>query len=59
MSVKGLAAEVHHHGVDREDWPEVQAAHIEASGAVSLLKAGWARPAERRDADAVRKARTP
>ena len=59
MSEKELAAEVRHHGVEMEDWPEVQAAHIEASGAVSLLKAGWARPAQRRDAGAVRKARTP
>jgi uncharacterized membrane protein YcaP (DUF421 family) len=59
MSDKELAAEVRHHAVDREDWPEVQAAHIEASGALSLLKAGWARPVQRRDADAVRKARTP
>ena len=59
MSDRELAAEVRHHDVDREDWPEVQAAHVEASGAVSLLKAGWARPVPRRDADAVRKARTP
>jgi len=57
MSEQELAVEVRHHGVEREDWPEVQAAHIEASGVVSLLKARWARPAQRRDAAGVRRLR--
>ena len=59
MSDKELACEVRHHGLEKEHWPQVQGAHIEAGGALSLLKAGWARPAQRRDAAAVRKARTP
>lgn len=58
MSESDLAGEVRHHGVARGDWPQVEAAYVETGGRVSLLKAAWARPAQRRDADAVRRART-
>ena len=57
MNEKEMACEVRHHGLQEEDWPEVRAAHIEDSGALSLLRADWARPVQRRDAAAVRKAR--
>lgn len=57
MSDRELACEARHHGLEAERWPRVQAAHIEASGALSVLEAAWARPAQRRDAAAVRKAR--
>jgi uncharacterized membrane protein YcaP (DUF421 family) len=59
MNEKGLACEIRHHGLEEEDWAEVEAAHVEVSGDVSVLRAAWARPAQRRDAAAVRKARTP
>jgi uncharacterized membrane protein YcaP (DUF421 family) len=58
MNDKTLAFEVRHHGLDEDGWREVQAAQIETSGEVSLLKAEWARPPHRREAAAVRKART-
>jgi len=51
---KELACEVRHHGLEREDWPEVEAAHVEVSGEVSVLRFGWARPVQRRDAAALR-----
>jgi uncharacterized membrane protein YcaP (DUF421 family) len=56
MSEKDLAFEVRHDGIDREDWPEIRAARVECSGAVSVLRHGWARPAMRKDAEAVRRA---
>jgi uncharacterized membrane protein YcaP (DUF421 family) len=56
MNEKEMACEVRHHGLQEVDWPEVQAAHIETSGALSVLRAAWARPVQRRDADSVRKA---
>lgn len=59
MSEKDLACEVRHAGIDREDWPEVRAAHVECSGAVSVLRHEWARPAQKKDAEAVRRARKP
>lgn len=58
MNEKELAFELRHHGLPPEDWSEAGASHVEVSGEISLLRAGWARPAQRRDADAVRKART-
>ena len=57
MSEKELACEVRHHGLQKEDWAEVQAAHVEVSGQLSVLRAGWARPVQRRDAAALRKAK--
>jgi uncharacterized membrane protein YcaP (DUF421 family) len=53
MSDKELACEVRHYGLEPDGWVQVQTAHIEASGRVSLLKTAWARPVQRRDADAV------
>lgn len=57
MSEEELAFEVRHHGLRREDWPQVRAAHVECSGEVSVLRHEWARPAQRKDAEAVRRAR--
>ena len=45
-----LACEVRHAGIDRGHWPEVRAAHVECSGAVSVLRHDWARPAQKKDA---------
>jgi len=53
MSDKALDFEIRQEGVDKARWAEVSAAHVEASGHVSLLKAPWARPPQRRDKDAV------
>ena len=58
MNEKALAFEVRQAGVADGRWAEIQCAHVEASGAFSLLKAPWARGAQRRDAEAVRKARS-
>jgi uncharacterized membrane protein YcaP (DUF421 family) len=43
-------------GIDREDWPEVRAAHVECSGGVSVILHEWARPVQRKDGEAVRRA---
>jgi uncharacterized membrane protein YcaP (DUF421 family) len=56
MSEKELAFEVRHAGIDRESWREVRTAHVECSGAVSVLRHEWARPVRRKDAGAVRRA---
>ena len=58
MSEKDLACEVRHAGIEREDWPEIRAAHVECSGEVSVLLHEQARPVQRKDAEAVRRART-
>jgi uncharacterized membrane protein YcaP (DUF421 family) len=58
LNEKELAFETRQRGVDRERWVEVDSARIEANGEISLLKADWARPPRRRDAAAVREART-
>jgi uncharacterized membrane protein YcaP (DUF421 family) len=50
MNDSELACEVRHEGIDREHWPEVLAAHVECSGAVSVLRHHWARPAQKKDA---------
>jgi uncharacterized membrane protein YcaP (DUF421 family) len=56
MSDKSLDFELRQEGLEKERWAEVTTAHVEASGHVSVLKAPWARPPQRRDKDAVRRA---
>lgn len=56
MSDKALAFEIREEGIDVGRWAEAQAVYVEASGQVSVVRAPWARPAQRRDTDAVRKA---
>lgn len=55
MSDKELAFEVRQEGVEGDRWTEVSTVHVEASGVISMLKAPWARAAQRRDKDAVRR----
>jgi uncharacterized membrane protein YcaP (DUF421 family) len=57
MSDGELAYEARHAGIDREDWPEVRTAHVECSGALSVLRHEWARPVQKKDAEAMRGAR--
>lgn len=57
VSDRELTYEVREAGVDREKWGDVQVAHVECSGAVSVLLQEWARPMQRRDATAARKLR--
>jgi uncharacterized membrane protein YcaP (DUF421 family) len=57
MNEKELRFEVRHHGLEREDWDQVQSAHVEPSGTVSVLRQAWARTAQKRDAEAVRRRR--
>jgi len=52
MNEKGLAFELRHQGVDRDGWNEVKSAHVETSGAVSVLKTRADRPLPRREAGA-------
>src|SRR5687768_6789990 len=56
MSDKELAFEIREEGIDAGRWAEAQAVYVEASGQVSVVRAPWARPAQRREKDAVRKA---
>lgn len=56
MSDKELAFEIRQEGIDVGRWAEAQAVYVEASGQVSVVRAQWARPAQRRDKDQVRKA---
>ena len=55
MSRKSLAFEIRQEGIDAGRWREISAAYVEASGQLSVVKAPWARTAQRRDADAARK----
>jgi len=57
MSDKALAFEMRQEGIDVGRWAELEAAYVEASGKMSVVKAPWARTAQRRDKDAVVKAR--
>jgi uncharacterized membrane protein YcaP (DUF421 family) len=57
MSDKALAFEIRQEGIDVGRWAELEAAYVEASGRMSVVKAPWARTAQRRDKDAVVKAR--
>ena len=54
VNEKTLAFELRHHGLDRERWCDVKLAHVETSGAVSVLETRGARPAQRRDAPEAR-----
>jgi uncharacterized membrane protein YcaP (DUF421 family) len=55
MNEKGLAAELRHEGIDRDGWSRVKSAHVESSGAVSVLKAWADRPLPRKEAGAIRR----
>ena len=59
ISDKELAFEVRQHGIDDGALAEVMSAHAEANGGLSVLRAAWARPVQRRDAGRLRKPRTP
>ena len=54
MSDKALAFEIRQEGIEEARWAEIAAAYVEASGNMSVVKAPWARTAQRRDKDAVR-----
>jgi uncharacterized membrane protein YcaP (DUF421 family) len=56
MSDRELAFELRQEGIDVGRWAEAQAFYVEASGQVSVVRASWARPVQRRDKDAVRRA---
>ena len=51
---KTLAFALRHHGLERERWADVKLAHVETSGAVSVIQTRAARPAQRRDASDAR-----
>ena len=54
MNEKALAFELRHHGLDKDGWREVKSAHVETSGAVSVLRTRADRPLPRGEADALR-----
>ena len=54
MNDKVVAFELRHHGLDDGQWGQVKSAHVEANGAVSVIRTRADRPAERRDAPALR-----
>ena len=55
MNEKTLAFELRHHGLEKDGWPEVKSAHVETSGAVSVLRTQADRPLPRREAGAIGK----
>jgi uncharacterized membrane protein YcaP (DUF421 family) len=55
MSDKALAFEIRQEGIGVGRWKELAAVYVEASGKMSVVKAPWARTAQRRDRDALRK----
>ena len=54
MSDKELAFETRQEGLDAGDFDQIASAHVEANGALSVLRAAWARPVPRRDAARLR-----
>lgn len=54
MSDKQLAFEARHHGLAEDRLEEIASGHVEASGALSVLRAQWARTVPRRDAARLR-----
>jgi uncharacterized membrane protein YcaP (DUF421 family) len=59
MSEKELAFEARQEGIDVDRFDEIGSAHVEANGALSVLRAAWARAVPRRDAEQVRERARP
>ena len=54
VNEKTLAFELRQAGIPREQWSDVESAHVETSGAVSVTRTRAARLAQRRDASLSR-----
>jgi uncharacterized membrane protein YcaP (DUF421 family) len=54
MNEEDLAHAIRVNGLQRARWREIESAHVEKDGTVSVVRHPWAREATRADADAVR-----
>lgn len=54
MNAPEVAHALREAGLDREQWPEIESAHVENDGTVSVVRHEWARAARREDAGSLR-----